>query len=468
MRLTQVSLAVAACAMVALVRPLPARATAGPIALPQPSCTAYAGLAAAEAAGWTATDDPGGGTYISCPSYSMVSPSLGGKVSRSYWVYVPPGYDGVTPWPMVVALHGCTQQGPDLAYISLIDADAAANHYVVVYPNQAAYTMLTTTTFDGNGSYCWNWFLPQGQGRGDDEPALIAGITRTVRDAMRVDPDRVDVIGISAGGAMTDVMAATYPDIYAAAAVLAGCEYNGLPCLSSVSAQPPQLSAREAYQAYAAYTGAIDPVTAPPRVMPFLVENGDADTTVPVANAFDVVQQMQLTNYYAENGLVALPPAPGTVCSDQRVVPSPAVDTTANPPIAYNPYDILSYTVDGSACPPSFDASTACAQLYVVHGEEHAWPGGPNLTTTQSSAQIYSNPGGPPFTDIAWRFFAAHPMSAGVAGCGAAPPAAVPEAASSAALPAAAGALLLATVVRRRRRSTTPGKRRGASRRTPS
>ena len=451
-RLSRFAAAVGGCALLALSRPVPAHA-AGAIPLPQPACTAYATLSAAEAAGWTATDDPGDGTYISCPGYSMVSPSLGGTVSRSYWVYVPPGYDPGARWPMVVALHGCTQQGPDLAYISLIDADADANHYLVVYPNQAAYTMLTSTTFDGNGSRCWNWFLPQGQARGDDEPALIAGITRTVRDAMNADPARVDVEGVSAGGAMTDIMAATYPDIFAAAAALAGCEYNGLPCLSSVSAQPPQLSAQEAYQAYAGYKGSTDPVTSPPRVMPFLVENGDADTVVPVANAFDVVEQMQMTNALAETGPSTVPPAPGTPCSDQQVVPNPAVDTTANPPIAYNPYDVYSYTVDGAACPSSFDPATACAQLYVVHGEEHAWPGGPNLTTTQSTAEIYTNPGGPPFTDIAWRFFAAHPMTAGVGGCGAAPPASVPEATAPATLPAAGVALLAATVRRRRRRS---------------
>ena len=453
MRMTRCAIAVAACLLVALGRPLPGHAatTAGAIPLPQPACTAYGTLAAAEAAGWTAIDDPGDGTYIFCPSYSMVSPSLGGTVSRSYWVYVPPGYDSATRWPMVVALHGCTQQGPDLAYISLLDADADANHYLVVYPDQAAYTSITTTTFDGNGSDCWNWFLPQGQARGDDEPALIAGITRSVRDAMNVDPDRVDVIGISAGGAMTDIMAATYPDLYAAAAVLAGCEYMGPPCLSSVSAEPPQLSAQQAYQAYADYSGTIDPVTRPPRVVPFLVENGDADTVVPVANAVDVVQQMQMTNFYAENGLSTVLPAPSAACSDQQVVPNPAVNTSVTPPIAYNPYDILSYTVDGSACPSSFDPGTACAQLYVVHGQEHAWPGGPNLDTTQSTAQIYSNPGGPPFTDIAWQFFAAHPMSAGVSSCGVSPAADVSEVASPATIPAAGAALLAVAAVRQRR-----------------
>jgi poly(hydroxyalkanoate) depolymerase family esterase len=349
---------------------------------------------------WNA--DPAG-THALC-TYSTQG------LTRSYWVYAPPYYTGTEaqPWPLVVVLHGCTQQGPDVAYISqfdaepagseVTDAEAAAEHFLIVYPNQAAYTMTGPTTFDGNGSFCWDWFLPQGQNRGAGEPALIAGITRSVISNMNVDRSRVDVIGVSAGGATADIMAATYPDIYAAAGIVAGCEYKGLPCLSSPSAVPPQVSGQEAYQA------STDAGGSHARVVPFIVENGDADTVVPVANAFEVVQQSQIANDYAEHGGVLQNTVPSQFCSDTQVVPNPAVDNSVSPPVVFNVYDVYTYTLDGSPC-----AGTATGQLWIVHGEEHAWPGGPNLNGTQSSAQIYTNPGGPDFTDAAYQFFLANP-----------------------------------------------------------
>ncbi|MFN2582244.1 MAG: PHB depolymerase family esterase [Candidatus Dormibacteria bacterium] len=422
-----------------------ARATAS-IRLPQANCKQYATLTAAEAAtpAWTATDDPGGGSYVYCPSYSLNSPSLGATVSRSYWVYVPSAYDPTQQWPLVVALHGCSQQGPDLAYISDFDKEADSQHFLVLYPNQSTYAQDTPTTFDGNGSFCWNWFLPQGQARGDDEPALIAGITTTVRDGMDVDPNRVYMLVVSAGAATADIIAATYPELYASVAVVAGCEYKGLPCFGSATTVPPQVSAQEAYAAAPTH-----------HVMPFLVENGDADTVVPVQNAFFVAQQLQLTNDSVEHNGTPVNMVPSSYCSDQRVVPNPAVDDSVTPPIVYNPYDIYSYTVDGGACPgaSAFDADTSCAQLYVVHGEFHAWPGGPNLNTTQSDAQIYTNPGGPDMTDIAYRFFTAHPMHADLSACGAAPATDVPDVRAAAALPIAGIAVLLTLAIRRSRRS---------------
>ena len=406
-----------------------------------PGCSVVSDIAAA---GWS--NEPQGGTHLSC-SYTTQG------LTRTYWVYAPPGFTGSARWPLIVVLHGCTQQGPDIAYLSHFDLEAQLHHFLVVYPNQASYTMTGPTTFDGNGSDCWNWFLPQGQNRGAGEPALIAGITRTVSAAMNADTNRVYMIGVSAGGATADIMAATYPDIYAAVAVVAGCEYKGLPCLSSASAVPPQVSGQEAYQA------ATDATGSHARAMPFLVENGDTDTVVPLPNAFEVVQQLQVANDYAEHGGAPVNTVPSSSCADQTVVPNPPVDSSATPPIVYNPYDIFSYTPDGSPCPASgsFDAAMSCAQLYVVHGEFHAWPGGPNLNTTQSSAQIYTNPGGPDLTDIAYRFFIAHPMGSSLRACGAVPAASVPDAGVAAALPASGTAMLgLVTLLwtRRRRRET--------------
>jgi poly(hydroxyalkanoate) depolymerase family esterase len=423
----------AALAAVATAMGSANHAQAAQLATPA-GCQVVAG-AALGTDGWS--NEPSGGTHLLC-SYTTQG------LTRTYWMYEPPGLP--TGAPLIVVLHGCTEQGPDVAYLSHFDAESVAHGFTVVYPNQAAYTMTSTTTFDGNGSNCWNWFLPQGQARGAGEPALIAGITRIVAAAVQADAQRVYVTGISAGGALADIMAATYPDIYASTAMLAGCEYMGLPCLGSAAAQPPQLSGQEAYQASTDSTGNHA------RVVPFLVENGDADTTVPVANAPEVVQQWQITDAYAANGGTLPSPVPSQACASQSVVPNPATNTSVTPPIVYNPYTVAYYSADGSACPQA-TSNHACAlgEMYIVHGEEHAWPGGPNLNTTQSTGEIFTNPGGPDITDIAYQFFMAHPMRPVAGACN--PAAVVPDApVSGLLLGAGASGLLIAVAARRRRR----------------
>jgi hypothetical protein len=129
------------------------------------------------------------------------------------------------------------------------------------------------------------------------------------------------------------------------------------------------------------------------------------------------VQQSQIANDYAEHRGVAHNTVPSPFCSDSTVVPNLPIDTTQSPPVLRNIYDVYRYTLDGSPC-----SGPAAGQLWIVQGELHAWPGGPNLNTTQSTAQIYTNPGGPDFSDAALQFFLATPceLAGGVcapAGC---------------------------------------------------
>src|SRR3954454_3063899 len=152
-----------------------------------------------------------------------------GRLGRAVFAYAPPDLAPATRAPLVVMLHGCTQTAASFSAGSLMNRAADRHGFVVAYPEQSR---------EENPSCCWNWFSSSHQARGGGEPASIAGATRTVAEAVdrwTIDPARVFVAGMSAGGAMAAVMAATYPDLFAAVAIHSGLAYGSARSLPSAT-----------------------------------------------------------------------------------------------------------------------------------------------------------------------------------------------------------------------------------------
>jgi poly(hydroxyalkanoate) depolymerase family esterase len=276
-------------------------------------------------------------------------------LTRNYKLYVPPDAAG-RALPLVVMLHGCTQNPDDFAAGTGMNARARAQGFFVLYPEQAQ---------DANPSRCWNWFKHNHQRRERGEAAVIATMTQAVVRANGIDPERVYIAGLSAGGAMAAQVACAYPELFAAAGV-----HSGLPP-GAARSLPEGLAAMKA-----------GPGEQPPTAMPIpvIVFHGDGDATVHPRNGAAVVDAV------LRSGLA-----------------SPAPTAAAVEPGASRDGERSTRTLWRAA------NGDVIAEHWLVHGGGHAWFGG-------NSAGSYTDARGPDASGEMLRFFLARRRRADLAG----------------------------------------------------
>ena len=270
--------------------------------------------------------------------------------TRGYRLYVPAGHTG-GPLPLVVMLHGGTQDAATFAAATGMNDLAERERFLVAYPEQAR---------SANAGKYWNWFVPGHQRRDAGEPSLIAGITRQVTERYGADATRVYVAGFSAGGAMAAVMAAVYPDLYAAAGV-----HSGLPYAAAANAASAFVAMKQ---------GTPRPARPLARPVPLIVFHGDRDATVVPANAVGLI----------DDALAAARP-------DGRPGTPPTAMTTGQVPGGH------AYTRTRHQDP----AGAVLAERWIIHQGGHTWSGG-------VAHGSYTDPRGPDASVELIRFFDEH------------------------------------------------------------
>lgn len=269
-------------------------------------------------------------------------------MDRTYTLHRP---DGAAAKTLVVMLHGCVQPAPEFAIATRMNDVAASRGWAVLWPEQSD---------KAHELRCWNWYLPENQRRDSGEAAILAAMIRNVSDEHGF--ERVAIAGISAGAAMTAVLAANYPELFAAIAMHSGVAFGAAASVSQAlavmrdGAGEPAALGRHVREAMGGRR----------RVLPALVFHGGKDAALNPVNGTLLAQQWAVAN------AGELPAAQERVHRED------------------GRYDATVVTYEG-----------ASVEEWRIAPLGHAWSGG-------SAEATYTDPRGPDATAAIVEFFARH------------------------------------------------------------
>ncbi|MGA7995851.1 MAG: PHB depolymerase family esterase [Bradyrhizobium sp.] len=212
--------------------------------------------------------------------------------------------DNLQPAPgLVVVLHGCGQSAA--AYDLGAGWSTLAKHYgfALLMPQQQPFN---------NANGCFNWFNREDTARDSGEACSIRQMIARAVDDIGIDRERIFVTGLSAGGAMTSVMLATYPEIFAGGAVIAGLPFGVATNMREALSGMFQSPSRPASELGDLVRSASNHKGSWPKLS---VWHGSADRTVNPANANEIVKQ-----WLDVHQLPAAPMSEGTVNGYPRQV----------------------------------------------------------------------------------------------------------------------------------------------------
>lgn len=284
-------------------------------------------------------------------SYANFSGSL------KYHLFIPKNFHA--GMPLLVMLHGCSQDAEIFATGTRMNLHAEQLGFVVLYPAQSGLS---------NMNKCWNWYQSINQHRDRGEPAVIAGMTQEMMATYQIDPHKVYIAGMSAGAAMAYIVGSVYPDMYAAIGVHSGLLYRGInnmfSALAAMKTGSGQIAKIEELRNDSPATTS-QPTDESRHAQPLIIFHGDQDVVVDPQNALDLMA------YHHQDNLL----------QEQQ-------------------YEETSAHYDHTRTTYHNEQGSNLAEQWIIHGAGHAWSGG----DTEGS---FTDANGPDASLEMMRFFMA-------------------------------------------------------------